>query len=305
MSSRRRLLRPRLRVGPLHRIDHHSGDEGGLRRRGCGRGGRRRRRGGRRDSCRRLDWGGGDVGQLHQAEHRGGERRGGCRQREQQIGVRRGGASSSRHSSCRNRSSGRDDSGSAYGSSSLPSSLDHASAASVVDGSPAPNAVVAAFRRAQVSCGSRVGDTAALRDQRGAFGSGECGCAVVTTGARRCSERRWVTSGMRAPPPDCGDGRDAGHRNAVAVERIVQRGKEIREAAGSGPRARPGWRALQFAARAARPLRRWPSPRRAAPWRRGTRRAATPASRPSRCRTGRSDATPSSDTTWLSSAWSI
>jgi len=49
--------------------------------------------------------------------------------------------------------------------------------------------------------GGRVDDPAAVCDQRRALGAVSCGCGVVTTGARRCSERRWVISGMRAPPP--------------------------------------------------------------------------------------------------------
>src|SRR6476659_548256 len=49
--------------------------------------------------------------------------------------------------------------------------------------------------------GGRVDDPAPVGDERAPSAAVSCGCGVVTTGARRCSESRWVIKGMRAPPP--------------------------------------------------------------------------------------------------------
>ena len=84
------------------------------------------------------------------------------------------------------------------------STSDHASAPTADEAPPAPNAaaatvavtgaagaMVVAVSTIRLRCAISAAPSAAV----------SCGCGVVTTVVRRCSESRWVISGMRAPPP--------------------------------------------------------------------------------------------------------
>ena len=171
---------------------------GGVRRRGSWESGRRRRRGGGGRCGRRFDRGRGGVAEERDAEHGRGDGRGDRRQTEQQkraaprrlfvlpflvaevhLGARVGHVAVGRRPRCRRlRTRPARSTAQRTQSSSWRRQLRERS-------------VSARWPCQRPGRGTRSAPSAAV----------SCGCGVVTTGAQRCSESRWVISGMRAPPP--------------------------------------------------------------------------------------------------------